>query len=158
VVGDPQRLAALLVTTQRPALEVDAPQIVGLLGDEAGRSRRDAGAVTAPWLGQAVTLEEVADRAHRRPLLFRVLHHQARAQLAWTPSTAILGQLHDDALDLRRRAVRLRESGSRSIGESFSAESLVALDHFVRRLSTHLESAAELDHRPRLGLPSLNES
>src|SRR5690348_852784 len=91
-IGDGERVAAGAVADAEVALEVDAPDVVGLRRVcERRGARRTASAYTTGQ-HQAVPLEERRDRAHRWQLPVRLAPGEPRREFARSPARMILPQ------------------------------------------------------------------
>src|SRR5258708_14365659 len=147
-VAQRQRIAARSVAGAEPALEVDAPHRVGLVG----RGERLAvgwAAWTAPPLARQPALgQPAADRARRRRHDLRPNLSQLAPKLLRTPAVALV-QCQDRAhqLALARTAVMVRCPAA--VLQPVNPFQLVALQPLVASVAADPEGAAHpRHHRP----------
>src|SRR6516165_3934937 len=115
-VGNRQRFTPRAVTGQKPALEVDAPDVVGGFTMGKGRTRWRT-ALTQPALHrQPLAIEQLPDRARRRPIClgrasFQIGPHLHRPPGRMRPShlKAALGKVWCNRLRMMPRSSRTVE-------------------------------------------------
>src|SRR6516165_175868 len=114
-IGDRQRIAALPVGRAEPTLEVDAPQVVGLMHRQKRLAQRHRSPASAAWLAQPLAPQQIANRRRRWPQLFGLTALQHRAQLLGTPIRPLAPQRHDRRGDLlgHRHAMPVRRPRAR---------------------------------------------
>src|ERR1700744_5275382 len=84
-IGHRQRLTSLAITGQEPALEIDAPSIVGGCAIRKGRARmRTAATQFAPYR-HPLPIEQFSNCARRRPFDSRRNPLQIGSHLHWPP-------------------------------------------------------------------------
>src|ERR1700687_3264972 len=99
-VGHGQRITGRAIPGAEPALEVDAPDLIGRYDRRhAGRRRGGPPPPVAP-LAKAFPLQQITDGALRRPVLFRRPCQQLGAQFLRSPARALSTQ-PDNRLGLR---------------------------------------------------------
>src|SRR5580658_9529643 len=154
MVGDGERIAVAAVAELELALEVGAPQIVGI---GAGRQRRPGGALARPAeaFDQAVAIEHGMDGAPgRHAHVAREPPHQELADLAGAPMRLAALEADDQALDLGRQLVGVAHWPPRAVGQGFEPVLLVAIEDFVAGLARDAELATDLRHRLTIQKPS----
>ena len=147
-IGERQRLATGAVAGQEPALEVDAPYIVGRPAIGEGRARGRAPAAQLALHRQPLAIEQKADRARRRPVNRRRPPLEKGARLQRSPGR--MGPAHRKAAlrDLFPNRLPTIERRPRAIKQTLNPRFPIARKPFVARLPAHPELAA--DRRKRL--------
>src|SRR5271166_1953653 len=109
-IGDRQRIAALAVSGAEPALEVDAPQVVGPVHRQKRLGQRHRSPSPAAWLAQPLAPQQIANCRGRRPKPFRITPLQHCTQLLGAPKRPLAPQRHDRRGNLlgHRHAVPVR--------------------------------------------------
>src|SRR6188768_4111603 len=95
MIDDGQGVAVDAVAHQELALEVDRPDLVRCCGVEGRRPRMLPVSASAPRLGAAVALQDVEDRAARRPGPFWEPRAQALEDLSCAPAVSLVLFQHE---------------------------------------------------------------
>src|SRR6185312_5706251 len=111
-IGDGERIAALTVGGAKPALEIDAPEVVRLPHRQERLRLRHCRPTAPPRRAQSFATQQVADRRRRRPKPLRIAARQYRAQLLRSPMRPFAPQRHDRRGGLlgHRQAMALRRA------------------------------------------------
>src|SRR5690606_4041442 len=92
-----ERVAALLITQQKPPLEVHRPHVIWLGRTGQSVVARQIGARPSPPRGaQAVAAQDLGNRAARRRSLDAVLHLHDLLQLLWPPRAVLPALLKNE--------------------------------------------------------------
>src|SRR5690606_33328003 len=153
MIGDGKRVAVAAVAELELALEVDAPQIVGL---SALRQRRSRGAPSS-WdpRHQAMPIKHGMDGAPGGyPDIAGQAAHEQLADLAGAPVRLVLLGPHDHPLDRVRQLVGIANRSSRSVGQCLETMLPVTSEDLVSGLSRDAELPADPAHRLAVQLPS----
>ena len=147
-VADGQRVAAFAVAGAEPALEVDAPHIVGC-GDGTEGPPGRGNTTTAPSAGdhQPFRTQQIAHRAGRRPHRLGALSHQHCAQLARTPMGTLPAQSNNRFGQLRRHRPTMTVRRTRALHQALRAVLAIATEPFVARLAADAVVLAKRCHR-----------
>ena len=137
-----QRFATAAVASQEPALEVDAPDVVG---SPTMRKRCARGRAAPPQLPpdcQPFAIEQSADCAYCRPILGRMAPFQIGADLQRPP--ARMRPPHRKALleNMLRDRVRMVMRRARAVRQALDAFILIAFEPFVSGLPARTEPPA----------------
>ena len=124
-VGDGERVAVAMVGEHELALEVGAPQLVGLAGPGEGCALSLVASATAAG-DEAVAVEHGVDGADGGGLDPQLEPAQLLADLGRAPGGVFLAQLEDPALDLEGQLVGLPVGPAAAIGEAFEADVAIA--------------------------------
>src|SRR5260370_8551307 len=150
-VAERQRLAMGAITGQEPALEVDAPHVVGCLA-VGKRSARGRTAATQPALDrQSLAVEQRPDRAHCRPGDLRCAPFEPSSHLYRPPGRMRPPHRQTVIGDLLRYRLRMIQRRPRPVRETLNARLSIASKPFVAGLPAYPEAPT---HRcKRLFLP-----
>ena len=146
MVGDGQRVTVPPIAELELALEVGAPQIIGM---RALRQRRAARAVARPAaaLDQAVAIEHRMDGAlGGNPDIAVEPPDQQFADLAGAPVRLLALQPDNQALDLLRELVGVAHRPPGAVAQGLKPVLLVAIENLVAGLAGYAELPADLGH------------
>jgi len=143
-IGDRQWIAVGAVTSPELALEVCGPDEIGGGHHGHGAAGVAEATTTARGLHQAVTLEQIADRASSRWREFRATVLQNRQELLGAPGRMASPDLEERVDDISRNRVRARARTSRPLEKSDGTISHVAGEPLVGGLPTDPEAIAQL--------------
>jgi len=154
-----QRIAALAVAQDEPALEVDRPHVIGLRGHGQPVVERAIRSGRAPSSrAQAMAPENLADGAAGRRRFQAVFYLQNLVQFLWPPRAMQPAFRENQGLHrlvgAQRKAVRPMTARLQSL----QARSRVALQVFVAGLAADAELLAQLRDREAVALRQYNES
>jgi len=141
-VGERQRLATGAVAGHEPALEVDAPHVVGRPAMSKGRARRRAPAAQFALHCQAFAIEQEADRARRRPVERGRLPLEKGAHLQRPPGRMRPARRKAALADLFRNRLRTIERRPRAIEQALNPRFLKTPEPLVADFPAHPEPPA----------------
>src|SRR5579883_325269 len=146
-VGDGERVAARTVGGAEPALEVDAPEVVGLRHRLEGPGERLCRPPAPARRAQAFPAQQIADRRRRRPWPLPIASHQDRPQLLRPPIRPLAPQRHDRRRDLlgHRHAVTMRRPRARH--QTAGSFLLIAPHQPIAGVTADAEALAQHRHR-----------
>src|SRR6266446_1982585 len=158
VVADRQWIAALAIAEPKLAFEVGAPDIVWSAdGSERLRMRRHLGTAPTTRQPQAVPLENLAHRAHRRPAYRTLFTTQPRLQGYRSPTRMTPLQRHNGCHLLGHRLIGMAVRRAWAIDQPLTTFRLAALHPFISGRSANIETATQLAHRKFTAPPSAHE-
>ena len=146
MVGDRQGVTVAAIAELELALEVGAPQVVGI---GACRQRRAVGAV-APDSGAVDQAVAVEHRMHgapgRQAHVAGKLANEQFADFARAPMRLVALEIDDQPLHLVRQLVGIAHRPARAIGERLEPLIPIAIEDLVAGLAGNAEIAAHLAH------------
>ena len=152
-VAQRQRLATGAVAGQEPALEIDAPHIVGRTAMRKRRARRRTAAPQTALDRQPLAIEQRPDRAGGRPGRLRGAPLQPRPHLHRSPGRMLPAHRQAPLGDLLRHRLRVMQRRPRAIEQTLNAILSMPLQPLVAGLPAHPELPA---HRRKRLVSSLN--
>ena len=147
VIQQGQRIAVDAVASLELALEVDRPHLVRSIGVQRRRTWVLPLLASSPALDQAVTFQDIEDRAAARKIGGSHLLSKQPMKLPCAPAVSLL-QEHDELLDLDRRSMRTATRSTTALFQPVVPVGLVSACPLVPRRSRYAVVLAELAHRP----------
>ena len=147
-IAQRQRLAMRAVASEKPALEVHAPHVVGCTAMRKGYTRGRTAAPQAALNRQTLPIEQRPDRARCRPLALRDAPDKPRSHLRRSPGGMRAPYRQAPLGDRLYYRVRMVERRSRALDESFNASLIVSPKPLVAGLAA--DSEAPTHRRERL--------
>src|SRR4029450_388966 len=140
-IGQRQRFAPLAISGQKPALEVNAPDIVGGLAMGKGRTRWRAAPAKLALHGHPSAVEQLADRARRRPLCRGGGAFQIGPDLQRPPSRMGAPPLKAALGGAVRNRLRMMQWSPRTIKQARSPFRLETCQPFVSNPTAHPDAS-----------------
>src|SRR5947209_1704442 len=142
-IRDRQRLTALAVAGQKPALEVDAPHLVGRFAMRKGSARGRTATAQPALHGQPFAIEQRSDRARDRPSRGGRPMLQPGTNLQRPPARVPASHRKAAFGDLIRNRMRMMQRCPRAIQQACNAGFPVTRKPFVPNPPAHAEAPAQ---------------
>ena len=150
-VAQRQRLAVQAVAGEKPALEIDAPHVVGGCALRKGHARWWPAASHATLDRQSFTIEQRPDRADGRPNGSRHPPLQPTLHLHGSPGRMRPASRQAPLGNLRRHRLWTMQRSARAVDQAFNARFMVSVKPLVASPPAHPEAPA--NHRKGLFPP-----
>src|SRR6185503_2149338 len=148
-----QGIAARPIAGPEPALEVDAPRVVGLPAvRQRPRARRNIPPTLAP-LRQPRVNQQFPHRARRRPRNLRMIQLQPPLQLLRPPRRLLAPQRQDRVALSLANSVRATMRRMAPLSQPRRPLNAPARQHLIARLAADAELTAKLRHRYLASFP-----
>src|SRR3990167_1676305 len=142
-----QRIAPASIAGPEPALEVNAPGVVGRGNRDERLIHRQRPPPTPPRLAQTLAPQNIGNGARRRPRHCRIFLAQHRQQLLRTPIRLALARLDQPNHQLRRRRPTMPVRGPRAFRQTLEPVQCIAPLPQIARLPADPVALAQNRHR-----------
>jgi hypothetical protein len=146
-VGNRQRFTPLAVTRQKPTLEVDAPDVVGGFTIGKRRTRWRAAPPQPALHRQPLAIEQLSDRARRRPIRLRRASFQIGPHLHRPPGRMRPSHLEAAPGNVRCNPVRMMQRRPRAVEQPGSSFGFKTRQPLVSNPTAHTEPPADRRER-----------
>src|SRR6266568_5274476 len=146
-VGNRQRFTPLAITGQKPALEVDAADVVGGFAMGKGRTRWWAAPAQLALHRQPLPIEQFSDRARRWPICLGRVSFQIGSHLHWSPGRMRPPHLEAALGNVRCNPLRMMQRSPRAVEQAGSPFRFKARQPLVSNPTAHTEPPADRRER-----------
>src|SRR5262249_36881863 len=143
-IAQRQRLATRAIAGEEPALEVDAPDVIGLLASRKRRARRRAAAPQPPGDWQALAVGQSPERARCGPGNLRRFAFKPSTYFHRAPGRMCLAHVDAALGDRTADRVRMLMRRTGSVDKADRAVRLITRQPFVSGPPAHAELPANV--------------